>query len=505
MKKYLLIVTLLVGGLNSSSQQTVNDSIYLEIKKINSPNAKVSYLNKQFFKYEYQNPQKAKKYLDVAVILAKKYKLKSELGDAYINFGYFAEDKGNFHEGLTYFKKALKVQLTQNDQTKIGNAYYSVGSSYYYIGNYPEALKYYFTALKLRLKINDLKGVSDIYLTIGNIYKVQLNRTEANKNYKKALKLKIKIKDEKGLGDIYNNMGINFVDDGLLDKANEFLTKSVMIRIKIKDDAGISTSYLNIGRLYTIKAEMEKNKNLLEEYRLEALQYYFKGLKIAEDISDQLSMVAAYNNIGVGYYELKKYNESKLYLNKAIELSTNMRYFDYVYQAYGALSNLNQATGDFTEAFENLKLFYCYHDSLINEESKKLTLQNQLNYDFEKKEAIAKEAHKQELANQKLLANEKSRKQQLTILLIFIGVSIIVLFAGFIYRSLRKTKKQKIIIERQKIMVESQKHELEIQKEHVEEKQKEVMDSIRYARRIQLALLPSNKYIEKSLNVIRKK
>ena len=37
---------------------------------------------------------------------------------------------------------------------------------------------------------------------------------------------------------------------------------------------------------------------------------------------------------------------------------------------------------------------------------------------------------------------------------------------------------------------------------HLEEKNKEVMDSIHYAKRIQTALLTSEKYIERKLNAL---
>ena len=37
-----------------------------------------------------------------------------------------------------------------------------------------------------------------------------------------------------------------------------------------------------------------------------------------------------------------------------------------------------------------------------------------------------------------------------------------------------------------------------------EEKQKEIMDNIRYAKRIQTAILPSQKYIERNLKKITK-
>ena len=69
---------------------------------------------------------------------------------------------------------------------------------------------------------------------------------------------------------------------------------------------------------------------------------------------------------------------------------------------------------------------------------------------------------------------------------------------------MKKSRKQNKIIAKQKEIVEHQRNEVEHQKELVEEKQKEVMDSIRYARRIQFAQLPSLLYINKNLNKLNK-
>ena len=77
------------------------------------------------------------------------------------------------------------------------------------------------------------------------------------------------------------------------------------------------------------------------------------------------------------------------------------------------------------------------------------------------------------------------------------------MFAGFIFRSLRTTRKQKELIEQQKELVEFQKLEVEQQKLIVEEHQKEIIDSITYARRIQQSLLPTEKYIENSFKRLR--
>ena len=79
------------------------------------------------------------------------------------------------------------------------------------------------------------------------------------------------------------------------------------------------------------------------------------------------------------------------------------------------------------------------------------------------------------------------------------------MFAIFIFRSLRITRKQKDIIGIRKNILEQQKMEVEFQKQIVEEHQKDIIDSITYGRRIQRSLLPTEKYIEKTLSRLRKK
>lgn len=58
---------------------------------------------------------------------------------------------------------------------------------------------------------------------------------------------------------------------------------------------------------------------------------------------------------------------------------------------------------------------------------------------------------------------------------------------------------------KQKSEVEKQKEAVEKKNKEIEEKQIEILDSIRYARRIQTSLLPSDKYIEKVLKNLREK
>ena len=104
-----------------------------------------------------------------------------------------------------------------------------------------------------------------------------------------------------------------------------------------------------------------------------------------------------------------------------------------------------------------------------------------MNYQFDKKEA----ADKVEQEKKAAIAYAESKKQKIIIFSVCGILLLVVAFAVFAYRSFLQKKKANI--------------EITKQKHTIEEKQKEILDSIYYARRIQRALLPSEKYIGKNL------
>ena len=161
-----------------------------------------------------------------------------------------------------------------------------------------------------------------------------------------------------------------------------------------------------------------------------------------------------------------------------------------VFQGYVALFEMKK---DFSGAFENYKKYILYRDSLNNEENTKKTVQTQMQYDFDKKESLQKaEQEKINLKNA-----EEKRQQKIILWFTVFGLGVVVLVAIFIFRSLRINKKKNKIISEQKELVEKQ-------KQIVEEKQKEILDSIHYAKRIQTALLTSEKYMSRTLNSLSK-
>ena len=91
-----------------------------------------------------------------------------------------------------------------------------------------------------------------------------------------------------------------------------------------------------------------------------------------------------------------------------------------------------------------------------------------------------------------LLKHEQEIHQQRTYTVVgVVGFCLMIFVAIILFRSNKQKQKAKFEIERQKEMVE--------------EKQKEIIDSITYARRIQKSLLPTEKYIHNSFKRLLKK
>ena len=139
-------------------------------------------------------------------------------------------------------------------------------------------------------------------------------------------------------------------------------------------------------------------------------------------------------------------------------------------------------------------------ESITNEATKKASIKNQLKYEYEKRAAAdsVKNAEEQKVKDAQLVAQNASLKSEKTQrYALYGGLVLVVGFLIFVFNRFRVTNKQKKIIEEQKHLVDEA-------FEKLAEKNKEVLDSIHYAKRIQVALLPNEKYINRNLHKLNR-
>ena len=231
---------------------------------------------------------------------------------------------------------------------------------------------------------------------------------------------------------------------------------------EIGDKQGVAASYNNIGIVYDFQGDYKG-----------ALKNYFASLKIKEEIGDKQGMAASNINIGEVSVLVEKYDDARKHLNQALVLATEIGSKDWMKESYQALATLDTLLGNWKSAFRYYQLHSEIKDSIFNEEGSRSMAEMQTKYESEKKENEIKLLQKDKEVQGKDLEKQKTIRNA-----IIFGLFLVIIFAAIMYNRFKVTQKQKIIIERQKEMVEKQ-------KELVEEKQKEILDSIRYAKRIQ--------------------
>jgi tetratricopeptide (TPR) repeat protein len=525
----LLIIFLTTVRISVSAQTSPVDSLQTLIAKDKADTFKLIHLLHLAEEYQYSGENEksiltSKKMLDLSNELLKETEIKNDsvYYKSLIRFkarsiafqAGIARETGKYSEALKLNSEALELRRSIRDKKGIGASLNNMGNVYEDMGNYPEALNNYLNSLKIKEAIGDKKGMGNSYNNIGNVYNYQGNHQQAIRNHVAALKLRQEIGDERGIAYSYNNIGNSYFaqaiseNDPIIKKIKLELSlknhlSSLKIASKIADKYGLGNSYVNIGGIYYENSAFEKDPQKRTRILEEALTNFYSGLQFRIAIDDKAGITACYTNIGMAFLKLKKFKEARSNLKEAENLAKEIGNKECLKQTYEALTKLDSINNDFKSAFENHKNFILYRDSLDNEESRKKMVQNQLTYDFEKKEAVAKIEHKKELEKQQLLADEKSHKQKTILILLSCFLGIVAFFAVFIYRSLMLAKKQKKIIEEQKELVEIQKKEVELQKKLIEEHRTDIISSITYARRIQVSQMPTEKYINNALKRLK--
>jgi tetratricopeptide (TPR) repeat protein len=181
---------------------------------------------------------------------------------------------------------------------------------------------------------------------------------------------------------------------------------------------------------------------------------------------------------------MKNYAEAKKACLKALKMDSGND-LEVQSSVHKNLSEIYSLTGEYQKSLDHFKKHIACNDSLLNEENLKKTVQLEMNYEFEKKEAEAKLEQEKKDA----LSKAESKQQQFVITSVLSILLLVLCFAVFAYRSfLQKKKANKAILE---------------QKHVIEEKQKEILDSIHYARRIQSSIMSSEYYIGKNINRLK--
>ncbi len=317
-------------------------------------------------------------------------------------------------------------------------------------------------------------------------------------------------KKERVLAEVYNGLSSVYSRLNNFDLAISTSNKSIEYYTRVNDTIGIAIASLNSGNYYYYKAGYNA---ALTKYKLAEKYFILKDSSYLSDCSNCIASVL---------YQMKDYNEALIYYNKSYELClkkspndlkkqavalqnlgqtyaslgdpqkgiTNCvnavilfkKINDYVniYNTYESIANYYSKLGDYKSSNQYYTAYVHLKDSIFDEDTKSTIHEMSIKYESDKKEQ----------ENQVLTLGNKNK--QLTIYFAFGGCFLLLGLLFFIFKGYKNKQKANKELEVKNEIIHQQ-------KTIVEEQNQDIKDSIKYAQRIQGAILPPKNMWEKIL------
>ncbi len=517
-KIFFFAVFFFLGDLYKGQNNSI-DSLKAELKNAKHDTVRCKLLHilaetaseEEWVAFNEQRLKLAESNLKSANVSKEEYKFyKKQSAEAFCMKGYLENDKGDISKAIDYYGVGLKLFEESGDKERIAYALHQIAYLLQTAGDITKALEYNSRSLKIKEEIGDKFGIAFSLNSIAIILEIQGEYPKALEYLIRSLKLQEEIGDKEGMaqslnniGAIYNVQGDPSVKSSKEDakkagwlKALEYYERSIKLYEELGNKKGMATTLSNIGVIYGKQGDTKKE-----------LEYYSESLKIRESIGYKKGIAMSLFNFGATYLKQRNYSEALKYALKSMKISSELKYTEQIRNAAEILHKIYKANGNYKLAYENHELYIQMRDSVDNERTRKASVKQQLKYQYEKQAAADSIAHSKEsevknaqLAQQKAEISAKQNQQYA----LYGGLGLVLVFAGFMYNRFKITQKQKIIIEQKEKETQKQNTIISQQKLEVEEKQKEILDSIHYAQKIQRALLPSEKNFANALNRLKK-
>lgn len=388
-------------------------------------------------------------------------------GRAYEMLGISLDYLGQLDSALIYFEKSIAILKKQKQQIYLARTYMSKANSLSLLSKNNEALIYYTKAHDIFKAENSAKEEASSLMGIGNIYSNMKSYELSLKYYDQALLYFETIKDSIFISYILTNISEVYASTGNFNKELEYQRMSLQIKERINDDYGLVYSYSNMAGLM---AKSNKKDS--------ALYYANAAITSSTKINNQEFLSSSYHALGEVYAQFNDYEMALKNYLMAIDIARRIKNPKTEYNLLKVISEAHIKLGNYKEATNTLKDFILLNDSLNNIENQKSFNELQTQYETDKKE--------KEIS----LLNERDKKRQVVIYSI-IGLSLLLGLLSFVLFNRFRLKK------RTATELEIRNKEISNQKHIIEEKQKEITDSIHYAKRIQNTLLAHKEFIDK--------
>jgi tetratricopeptide (TPR) repeat protein len=322
------------------------------------------------------------------------------------HLGIIDTQTGSYGDAILRFQKSLKFRIAIKDSVGMGGSLNNLGIVYRDLGDYAKALDYLLQALRMREKTSDSLAVAASLGNVATLYVLLGEFEKTLKYYKKSLEMRQKLGDKHGMGTLHDNIGGLYSQMGDQDAALRHFDQAQTFAKELDDpmlQARIHSSY---AILYS------QQKNFPQ-----ALAAYKNALALNEKLGNQQLIAHNYTNLSVTYNMMGNFVKSAECARRALAIAQDINSIKIAAQPAYNLSKAEAALGNWKAAYENMKLYALYQDSLLDEDKAKAVGVLVGKYETEK---VVEEQRRKEEAEALAEAERKKRLYNMEYTVIFL-------------------------------------------------------------------------------------
>ncbi|MFN3917614.1 MAG: tetratricopeptide repeat protein [Flavobacteriales bacterium] len=391
------------------------------------------------------------------------------------NLGVICRLNGDFDCAIANYNKVIDKLKNGGDKILLSNAYNNLGLVYETTGNYKKALSNFYASLKIDEEIKDDEGIAYTLNNIGLIHINLKNISEAKESFNTAYQLFKNLGDNIGMAMTVNNLGDTYADINEYQTAIDYFNRSLELEQEIGNINGMAFSYHSIGSLFLKKNETLKALKYIEK------AYEFQNGEDIELLAKILMNLGKCHGILGNKKQQYHYYKEAHKLARANQLSKVLR--DVSFNLY----NYEYSYGNKLQALEYLNEYTRLNDSVFSRDNTRELTKIEMQFEFSKQ----KLQDSLEQVKKDLVVQEELKRQEIQLkaqrqfaVVVSSGFVLVLILAFVIYRGYKAKQKAN--------------EKISTAYEIIEEKNRDITDSIEYARYIQNAVIPAESEVIKA-------
>ncbi len=417
--------------------------------------------------------------LDSALLLSDSaYKLLERTG--YIreaasvlgNVAYYHHQKGQIVSAIEANYKVLELAKTLDDTRLLFYTSNNLAAIFQEIGIEDSATRFYLKALDYGEKLGAKDLVATVLNNLAKFYYDQGLCQSALSYAKRALALRMESGDTAGAAITYANLGAYYQELGRVDSAKAALQAALYWSRRSNYKNAQALALINLSRLYADAGLWDSARTCLDQ-----LLEFRKNASESERFRAYLAMLSFYYRQSEAKPTLRRTlsQQALHWRTQALPLLPHVKEVDLVRNFYSATYRIFANLGDTVRAFRDYMIYIALSDSLLSKESRRSAIESRYQYEWQQRE--------RSLLAQQIQLEERRKRQLVWLGVMGILLLVVGLGAFWFYRLYRQMQLQRDVIAESSARLQEAHAVIKAQHD-------ELRQSLRYAQRIQRALLP---------------